>query len=45
MKYMRKAISLLQISTPSATAATTTMQKPGCTIYSRGIMMPQHVDF
>ena len=33
MKYVRKAISLLQISTPSATAATTTMQKPSCIMY------------
>lgn len=39
MKYVRKAISLLQISTPSATVATTTMQKPGYTTYSQGIMM------
>ena len=38
MKYVRKAISLLQISTPSATAATTTMQKPSYTTCSRGIM-------
>ena len=38
MKYVRKAISLLQISTPSATEGITSMQKPGCTIYSRGIM-------
>lgn len=44
MKYVRKAISLLQISTPSATAVTTMMQKPGCITCSRGIMIPQHVD-
>ena len=33
MKYVRKAISLLQISIPSATAAITTMQKPSCIMY------------
>lgn len=37
MKYVRKAISLLQISTPSATVATT-MRRQGCTTCSRGIM-------
>ena len=38
MKYVRKAISLLQISTPSAIAATTTMLRLGCITYSQDIM-------
>ena len=44
MKYVRKAISLLQISTPSATAATTTMQRQGCIMYPVVIMIRKHID-
>lgn len=38
MKYVRKAISLLQTSTPSATEGITSMRRQGCITCSRDIM-------